>query len=133
MGMMLIKTSALFFYARVFSIQRSLIVSLWVVGTINFLVGMSFTFAASFVSLLSVEYCKRRSDATKWCYPARKVWDQELPGTCGDITLIYLLGALFNALTDIAILIIPLFPLSHLQTRKSKKTLVTAVFLLGYG
>ena len=115
-GLLIVKSSALFFYGRVFGIKRNFRIQLWTVGILNFLIGISFAFAATF-----------------YCIPARKVWDQKVPGSCGKLEVIYVAATVLHVFTDLIVLILPMRHLYEIQISQSKKWGLYGIFFLGYG
>jgi hypothetical protein len=65
------------------------------------------------------------------CRPREKIWHPYLPGTCLDLAKILIIGAVVNLLSDISILILPLFKIWQLQLSHLKKLGVSAVFAFG--
>ncbi|KAL8888282.1 MAG: hypothetical protein Q9215_004262 [Flavoplaca cf. flavocitrina] len=114
------KFSILLFYRRVFmnqaSSQRFRIV--WYAITIwTFLWGISTFFAAAFQ-----------------CSPASFYWTKytrKTQGTCIDLTLLLLVTASTNIVTDVALLILPMPLVWKLNIERPQKFAVSGIFLLG--
>ncbi|KAL6720061.1 hypothetical protein ACLMJK_001982 [Lecanora helva] len=68
---------------------------------------------------------------TALCKPRRKIWTPELPGKCLDVNKLYLASAVFNFLSDIAMLSVPIYLVWRLQMSIRRKIGVTAIFCTG--
>lgn len=67
------------------------------------------------------------------CTPRKKIWNPLMnTGHCIDTSAAYLSTAIFNVITDFAILILPMPILWKLQMPRKKKILTTAVFATGF-
>ena len=62
------------------------------------------------------------------CKPITKNWHPELPGRCLDISGYYLATGVFNLVTDIVMLIFPLYCTWKLQMSTKRKFGVSAIF-----
>ena len=69
------------------------------------------------------------------CQPFGYLWMQmrhyETPGGCGDLSVAYCVVSIPNILTDVAILILPMHAIWHLQARTAQKVGLTITFLTG--
>ena len=66
------------------------------------------------------------------CHPRKKLWDPlRTSGSCIDINPELLFTAIFNMITDFAILILPMPSIWKLQMPKKRKIMVTAIFGTG--
>lgn len=65
------------------------------------------------------------------CSPRSKVWNATEPGHCLDINALYLASAVFNIISDIAMLSVPVYLIWNLQMSTRRKTGVTAIFCTG--
>ncbi|KAL0933783.1 uncharacterized protein CTRU02_210582 [Colletotrichum truncatum] len=86
-----------------------------------------------FVMFATVAYSA--AGALAWvylCTPMAKIWEPELPGTCVDRAMWWLMLAVSNVATDLAILLLPIWILSPLSLRLVKKIEMT-VFLMAGG
>lgn len=110
------KMSALFFYARIFSVNNSKFkYALWVVHamTAAWLVGI----------LLSVTFM---------CDPVPRAWETSLPGHCLNTGKLWIGSGVTSLLIDIIILVMPLPMLWNLQMKVTRRILITGVFICGY-
>lgn len=114
-GIFCVKASALCFYARVFRVKKSFNVALWIVGVFNFLAAIAIAGATTF-----------------YCIPARKVWEPSVPGHCVKLEPIFVAATVIAVVTDLVILIMPIYPLRDLKMSKNKRWGVFGVFALGY-
>ena len=65
------------------------------------------------------------------CRPIRKAWQPWLPGRCSNVNAMIVASALINLASDLLIMVIPIFCISQLQMRTSRKIGVAAVFAMG--
>lgn len=65
------------------------------------------------------------------CFPRSKIWIPDEPGRCLNINALYLASAVFNMLSDIAMLSVPVYLIWHLQMSTRRKVGVSAIFLTG--
>lgn len=65
------------------------------------------------------------------CNPREKIWHPYLTGSCLNLPLILIAGAVVNIVSDFSILILPLVRVWQLQLSSSKKLGLTAVFAFG--
>ena len=109
-----IKASILVLYHRVFFVSRRFTRMLWAVGI--------FVFAYSGIlggaSLIQ-------------CLPLDYIWDRSVKGYCLKIPLASTILAVFNILTDIIILIMPMPILWKMQIETKEKFQIMGMFLLG--
>ena len=67
------------------------------------------------------------------CTPREKIWNPLMTtGYCIDTSAAYLSTAIFNVITDFAILILPMPSLWKLQMPLKRKILTTAIFATGF-
>ena len=110
------KTSALFFYARVFSMSNSRFkYALWLVHGLNAAWLLAFLMSIIFM-----------------CTPIKKVWETTIPGTCIDNRKLWTGSAASSLIIDIIILVMPLPMLWKLQLKTIRKLQICAVFICGY-
>ncbi|KAI9665798.1 MAG: hypothetical protein M1821_003732, partial [Bathelium mastoideum] len=110
-GLTLAKSSALFFYERVFHNANSRFKSaLWIVqiATYLWMVGV----------LLAV---------ATLCIPAEKNWKPSVPGHCVNVDTFWLANGITSIMIDVIILILPLPMLWQLQMKLSNKILLIGV------
>ena len=65
------------------------------------------------------------------CRPESKIWHREKPGTCLDIFVLYLVSAIFNALSDTAMFFVPLWRIWNLGISRARKVGISAIFFSG--
>ena len=66
------------------------------------------------------------------CSPRSKIWTPELPyGRCLNINALYIASAVFNMLSDIAMLSVPIYLIWNLQMSIRRKIGVSTIFLTG--
>lgn len=65
------------------------------------------------------------------CTPRARIWDRKIPGTCTNIAKILNTSGLFNFITDVLILLVPVQSVWNLQMKRKLKIQVVAVFTLG--
>ena len=65
------------------------------------------------------------------CHPRSKIWNVEEPGSCVDINKLYVASAVFNVLSDVAMLSVPIFMIWGLQMSIRRKIGVSAMFATG--
>ena len=112
-GISTAKISTLILYHRIFANQRFRI-AVWAVGV--------FIATYSFVQFLVVIF---------QCNPVRGAWDFTVKATCIELMLELQIMGIFNAITDIITVCLPMVMLWRLQMPPRKKAQVVATFLLG--
>jgi hypothetical protein len=115
-GTAVAKSSALFFYARVFGVVNSTFrYGLWVVHFLNigWLIGILFGVIFE-------------------CSPIEKAWKVTLPGTCLNTGNLWLGSGIGSLLIDVIILLMPLPMLWQLQLKMVRKLQIIGVFICGY-
>ncbi|CAD6592983.1 MAG: hypothetical protein ASARMPREDX12_006635 [Alectoria sarmentosa] len=108
-----IKVSILLFYRRLFPVRRLLVASS-IIGAI-----------------LLAWYIAIQITAIFQCLPIHYYWRRLDQGHCIQTTNFYIILASLNLATDVAILILPIPFIWHIQIQKSKKLWRSVVFLLG--
>lgn len=110
------KASALFFYARIFSMSHSRFkYALWLAHFMNV------------VWLLVIMLC-----VTFMCNPIQKAWETSLPGTCLNTGLLWTGSGATSLIIDVIILLLPLPMLWKLQIKTIRRIQISGVFLCGY-
>lgn len=112
--MFFVKASILYFYHRVFFVSRTFTRVGWAVGL----------FVFGYSGILAIA-------ATLQCFPLRHIWDPSVGGYCLAIPLASTILAVFNVLTDIVIISMPLPVLWKMQTANKEKIQIMGIFLLG--
>ena len=65
------------------------------------------------------------------CRPRSKIWTPQLPGRCADISKLYIASAVFNLVSDIAMLSVPIYLVWRLQMSVRRKIGISAIFCFG--
>ena len=65
------------------------------------------------------------------CVPRRKIWIQTAPGHCLKIIECYLASAIFNCVSDISMLAVPIYLIWNLQMSSRRKFGISAIFATG--
>ena len=65
------------------------------------------------------------------CKPRDKIWLPQTPGTCLDIFTLYIASSVFNIASDLAMYLIPLWKVWHLQISKARKIGISVIFATG--
>lgn len=65
------------------------------------------------------------------CSPRPKIWNQQLPGKCLNINNLLNTSGMFNFITDVLILLIPVKSVWKLHMKKKKKLQIVAIFTVG--
>ncbi|KAI9886879.1 MAG: hypothetical protein M1823_001315 [Watsoniomyces obsoletus] len=109
----LVKGSILLFYRRLFDTRQFKRTSAIVAGII-----LAYCTAFVLVSIFQ-------------CTPIPHMWDKSIEGHCINTPIFLLLGAVFNIVSDIVIVLLPLPIVWNLQVTRRQKIALTSVFLLG--
>lgn len=65
------------------------------------------------------------------CTPRARIWDNTIPGNCVSISDLFNTSGVFNTLTDVVILLIPVKAIWNLQMDGKRKLGVVLVFSVG--
>ncbi|KAI1097137.1 hypothetical protein F4804DRAFT_328510 [Jackrogersella minutella] len=115
-GTALSKSSALFFYARIFGVSNAKFkYALWVLHALNIIWLVIILFFVIFM-----------------CDPVESAWDIKGGGKCLNTGLIWQGSGISSLIIDVLILIMPLPMLWKLRMRTIQKMQVSAVFMCGY-
>ena len=116
-GITLTKSSALFFYARVFTTNDK-----------------RYRFALWGTQLLVLAWIIAILIATVFlCIPVKKSWLPDTTGHCQDTQTLWLGSAISSVIIDLMILVMPMPMLWKLQLKLSRKIFITGVLICGYG
>ena len=66
------------------------------------------------------------------CNPRERIWDRSIPGKCVNVSSLLNTSGLFNTLTDIIILLIPVKSVWNLNMTTKRKVGVVAAFTVGF-
>ena len=65
------------------------------------------------------------------CTPRARIWNPFVPGTCVNYRAVNLATAIFNVISDILMLLLPMAWIWRLQMSTSRKLRISAVFAVG--
>jgi hypothetical protein len=108
------KASILFFYLRFAAANLPFRITVYVVLFV--VVGYSLAAGFSFLYL---------------CAPVRKMWEPTVPGQCIDFYPPYLAAAILNSITDVILLLLPIWLLWPLRVGIKQKIAVGLVLMPG--
>ncbi|ORY69083.1 uncharacterized protein BCR38DRAFT_310774, partial [Pseudomassariella vexata] len=111
-ALLLVKTSILQLYRRIFPFSRS------IQYTMYFIVGMMVVWT---ISILCLSFFR--------CKPIHNTWLPQIEGTCAGSGPLW--TPIFNIITDVAILTLPISQIIKLQIDRTQKAWLCVVFLLG--
>lgn len=111
----LIKVSALLLYARLFKIERKMVIVLWMVGAV-----------------ITIWWPITAIVPWTFCHPIRTDVDPMAPGYCDKSTSWFTAQAFINAFLDLVVLLLPMPVVWSMSLSLHRRIVVTLVFLLGY-
>lgn len=65
------------------------------------------------------------------CTPRKRIWNPSVPGQCINVDALIRFSGVFNTVTDVIILLMPVEGVWNLKTTKIKKAGVVLVFSMG--
>ena len=65
------------------------------------------------------------------CVPRERIWNKTVPGKCLDLPVLLDSSGLFNIISDVCILLVPLKGVWHLQMTRGRKIGVYMIFTVG--
>ena len=65
------------------------------------------------------------------CFPRAKIWNQDMPGHCLNPKILYMASAIFNMVSDIAMLSVPIYLIWNLQMSVQRKIGLSLIFGTG--
>lgn len=65
------------------------------------------------------------------CTPRERIWNRSIPGTCVNISSLLNTSGLFNTISDVLILLVPVKAVWNLKMDKARKIGVVLVFTVG--
>jgi len=65
------------------------------------------------------------------CHPRARIWNKALPGTCVDVSKLLNTSGLFNFITDVLILLVPVKSVWNLKMTRKRKVQVVLIFTFG--
>ena len=111
------KLAILFLYRRVFLPHR----------------GTLFDWALRvFMAILVLFYIATAIVEIWECTPREKIWNKSSPGTCVDVSSLLNTSGLFNTITDLMVLLVPIKSVWNLRMTTKRKIGVAAVFTVGF-
>jgi hypothetical protein len=113
-GMMCAKNSILFFYSRIFAVDRTFSLSIKIITILN-----TSWFIAATVSLVFQ------------CRPVAKAWDPLLPGKCFPFPPYMVAIEVPNSLLDFVIMALPINMLRSLRINLKEKVVLVFIFVMG--
>ncbi|CAL8576539.1 hypothetical protein XPA_002415 [Xanthoria parietina] len=113
-----VKTAILLFYRRIFLSRKG--------GLFDWTLRV-------FIAIIILFYGTTTLLKIGLCTPREKIWDRSVPGHCLNVSKLFDASGLFNWLTDILMLLVPVKTLWGLQMSARKKVGIAAVFTLGFG
>jgi hypothetical protein len=116
-GVDLIKVSALLFYTRVFRKVdcKPFRMAIYVTH------GLVVLWLLAFIPMVIFN-----------CFPPKKFWDPTSPGSCLELYPWYMACGVYDAVTDVIVLTLPMPMLRKLKMGWEKKTFVFFAFFCGY-
>ncbi|KAL8878131.1 MAG: hypothetical protein Q9198_003998 [Flavoplaca austrocitrina] len=115
--MLLVKAAILVYYRRIFLTRKGDIFD-WVLRI--------------FMAILIIFYITTMLAKIWACSPRERIWDRDIPGKCLSIPSLFNASGLFNWITDILMLLIPVKALWKLQMNARTKAGIATVFTLGF-
>ena len=85
-----------------------------------------------FIAILCLFYIATFFAKIFLCVPRARIWNKSVPGTCLDNAAVLNTNGIFNLLTDVIILLVPLKAVWSLQLDRRRKIGVVMVFTLGF-
>jgi hypothetical protein len=113
LGKLFIKASILLFYLRLPSVR-----SLKLVTYMVLFVACGYCLFGAFTWLVM-------------CRPVHKYWDFAVKGTCGNFKIAFFVGGTMNVVTDVIMLLLPLWVLRPLRLPRKQKIGVTLILMTG--
>lgn len=110
------KSAILLLYLRVFSPRRGSLFDTAVRGFI-------FVTCAFYVAISIAKICQ--------CLPRARIWDKRVPGRCLSLPTLLNASGLFNIISDVGILLVPLKGVWNLQMSRKRKLGIYGVFTVG--
>ena len=113
---MFTKLSVLFLYRRVF------VPILW--GVFDVIIRVLIVIICLFYIAITI--------VKIWqCIPRARAWDKSVEGTCVDFSRLLNASGLFNTITDVLILLVPVKSVWNLNMKRKQKVKIVAIFTVG--
>jgi hypothetical protein len=65
------------------------------------------------------------------CHPREKIWNPLIPGSCVDVRASFIFTASVNLVSDIMLLVLPIYFVLQLQMSLNRKIGISAIFASG--
>lgn len=65
------------------------------------------------------------------CSPRARIWDESVEGNCVNIPILLSTSGLFNTITDVLILLVPVKSVWNLNMERSLKIKIVGIFTVG--
>ncbi|KAI1213911.1 uncharacterized protein F4807DRAFT_469664 [Annulohypoxylon truncatum] len=110
------KLSVLWYYRRIFSPSR----------------GRPFDISIVCLIVLLILFYSSTTLVKIWgCIPRAKIWDNDIPGSCINTPVLLDTSGVFNTLTDVIMLLLPVKAVWNMKLKLRQKVLVICVFTFG--
>ena len=94
--------------------------------------GGLFDWAIRVLMVILIIYYVTTAMVKTWaCTPRERIWNKSIPGTCVDMPSLLNASGLFNTITDVILLLIPVKAVWKLQMSKQRKIVIVLVFTVG--
>ena len=113
-GLAVAKISILIFFARSFAL-RTFRIAAWLLSAITIIWALLFAFLLVF-----------------WCLPISNSWNTSPEQKAAANRVFYISNAVPNIVTDVAMLVLPLFHVWKLRLPSAQRITLTFIFLLGW-
>lgn len=111
-----IKSTILLLYLRIFSPTRRTRLDIAIRAFILIICGFYFT-----ISIAKI--CQ--------CLPRGRIWDKTVRGSCINLPVLLATSGLFNIVSDVAMLLVPLKGIWNLQMSRKRKIGIYFIFTVG--
>lgn len=89
-------------------------------------------FLRLFIIILTIFYLSTMCVKIWECSPREKIWNASIPGHCVNVSSLLNASGLFNCITDIMMLLIPVKSVWRLHMSLRQKVGVVAIFTVGF-
>ena len=112
----IIKTTILLLYLRVFSAHKR--------STLSIIIRICIAINGLFYTAITI--------VKIWqCSPRERAWNKSIAGNCVDVSALLYVSSIFNIVSDIIVLLLPVKGLWSLQLNRKRKLYIYAVFTVG--
>lgn len=109
-----VKLSLLALYYRFFSVNKSFVRWVWVIGTLHFCWFMAMFWIRWFM-----------------CTPVARVWNPRIPGHCIDSNMLLAVGEAFNSVFDFVMVALAVWVVLSLKVTRATRWKLSILFALG--